>query len=78
MPSGTLVEIVLTFSLIRNIASFLKVGPPNDLNLTCICGIKIVSMLFIISGHALVFMIGGPVVNEDFFRNVISDYPYVY
>lgn len=72
MPSGTLAEVVLSFSVIRNAAKMLKVGPANDLNLNCVCGIKFVSMMIIVAGHTLVFMIGGPVVNDEFFKEVNS------
>lgn len=39
----------------------------DELGLSCVNGIKAVSMFFIISGHALVFMVGGPVQNSEFF-----------
>lgn len=42
----------------------------DDLGLSAINGIKAISMMLIIAGHALVFMIGGPVLNADFYAKV--------
>lgn len=40
----------------------------DDLGLSCINGIKAISMFFIVAGHALVFMVGGPVQNTEFYE----------
>ncbi len=45
-------------------------GSKDDLGLSAINGIKAISMILIIAGHALVFMIGGPVLNADFYAKV--------
>lgn len=41
----------------------------DDLGLSCINGIKALSMIFIVASHALVFMVGGPVQNSNFYAN---------
>lgn len=58
-------EVIISFSVIRNIYKF-QHTKPTDLNLECIAGIKVLSMAIIIGGHALIFMIGGPVENAIF------------
>lgn len=40
----------------------------NELGLGCINGIKALAMMFIVAGHALVFMVGGPVQNSSFYE----------
>lgn len=46
-------------------------GSKDDLGLSAINGVKAISMILIIAGHALVFMIGGPVLNADFYAKVL-------
>lgn len=41
-------------------------GSSDENGLSCVNGIKALAMLFILAGHALVFMIGGPVQNIHF------------
>ncbi|XP_018562596.1 nose resistant to fluoxetine protein 6-like [Anoplophora glabripennis] len=62
-------EVVICFSCINTIGKFLHVKP-NELNLECICGIKFLSMSLIIVGHSLIFFMGGPMVNRDFFKEM--------
>ncbi|KAJ8978537.1 hypothetical protein NQ317_009480, partial [Molorchus minor] len=63
---STFQEVVICFSYINTIGKFLHIKP-NELNLECICGIKFISMTLIIVGHSLMFIIGGPVANKNFF-----------
>jgi len=44
----------------------------DEYGLSCINGIKAVSMFCIISGHALVFMVGGPMQNSEFFKKQMT------
>lgn len=46
-------------------------GSNDDLGLSAINGVKAISMILIIAGHALVFMIGGPVLNADFLTDFL-------
>ncbi|KAF2899933.1 hypothetical protein ILUMI_06250 [Ignelater luminosus] len=62
---NTYQEILLSFSLVQNIRNLLRVKS-SDLNLNCICGIRFLSMFLIVSSHSLLFVIVGPVLNEDF------------
>lgn len=43
----------------------------DELGLSAINGIKAISMIFIIAGHALLFMVGGPQLNADFYAREI-------
>ena len=60
-------EKIIFFSYSANIK---KLGQESkdELGLGCVNGIKAISMFFIISGHALVFMVGGPVQNSKFYK----------
>lgn len=60
---------LLSKSYIENLQKLVK-GSKDDLGLSAINGIKAISMILIIAGHALVFMIGGPVLNADFYAKV--------
>lgn len=53
-----------------HLANIKKLGKESkdELGLSCVNGIKAVSMFFIICGHALVFMVGGPVQNAEFYQ----------
>lgn len=44
----------------------------DEMGLAAINGIKAISMLFIIGGHALLFMVGGPILNADFYAKVFG------
>lgn len=54
---------------IENLKKLISVGS-DDLGLRCVNGIKAIAMLFIVAGHSLLFMIGGPVKNSEFFEKV--------
>lgn len=58
-----------TSNRLENLQKLVK-GSTDDLGLSAINGIKAISMMLIIAGHALVFMIGGPVLNADFYAKV--------
>ncbi|KAG4079943.1 hypothetical protein HA402_006255 [Bradysia odoriphaga] len=70
-PKTSVEMLVLSFSLIENLQKLVK-GSKDDLGLSAINGIKAISMILIIAGHALVFMIGGPVLNADFYAKEIK------
>lgn len=56
----------MKFSFTANIK---KLGQESkdELGLSSVNGIKAISMFFIVAGHALVFMVGGPVQNSNFY-----------
>ncbi|GLV41238.1 uncharacterized protein CBL_04762 [Carabus blaptoides fortunei] len=68
MPANILTEIMLSLSVIRNTSKLLTINNSSDLNLKCICGIKFLSMILIIAAHSLLFLTGGPIVNEGFLK----------
>ena len=41
----------------------------DELGLACINGMKAIAMFLIVAGHALVYMIGGPVNNATFYKH---------
>lgn len=45
-------------------------GSRDELGLSTINGIKAFSMIFILAGHALLFMVGGPTLNSEFYAKV--------
>lgn len=53
----------------ENLKKLFKVGN-DDLGLSSVNGIKAIGMFLIIAGHSLVFMIGGPVKNSEFYTEV--------
>ncbi|GAB0098061.1 nose resistant to fluoxetine protein 6 [Sergentomyia squamirostris] len=55
-----------SFSITENMVKLVKKGS-DDLGLSCINGIKSLAMLFIICGHAMAFIAGGPIQNPDFY-----------
>lgn len=59
------------FFVAENLKKLIK-GSNDDLGLGAINGIKAISMFFIISGHTLMFMAGGPVLNSNFFAREIN------
>uniref|UniRef100_A0A182SXU3 Acyltransferase 3 domain-containing protein n=1 Tax=Anopheles maculatus TaxID=74869 RepID=A0A182SXU3_9DIPT len=65
-PTG--VAIVRSFSAVDNLRKLVQLSK-DDHGLGCINGIKALSMLFILGGHALVFMAGGPLLNPGFFHD---------
>lgn len=64
---STMEEIVGAFSITENLKKLTCVGS-DELGLSCVNGIKAIAMIFIIAGHALVFLIGGPVQNSEFYE----------
>ncbi|KAJ6640289.1 Nose resistant to fluoxetine protein 6 [Pseudolycoriella hygida] len=70
-PNSSFQMLLLSFSFIENLQKLVK-GSKDDLGLSAINGIKAISMMLIIAGHALVFMIGGPVLNADFYAKEIK------
>ncbi|XP_015122529.1 nose resistant to fluoxetine protein 6 [Diachasma alloeum] len=69
---GFLPQVLVSFSLISNIKKLF--GPANDdgLNLDCISGMKFLAMGFIVAGHCLVFIVGGPVLNSNFWTEAVT------
>lgn len=66
------VEVLYSFSIINNVKKMFSYHP-NELNLECVSGVKFISMTCIISSHSLLFLIGGPVLNTEFYDKVIAD-----
>lgn len=63
----TMEELIGAFSLTENLKKLTRMGS-DELGLSCVNGIKAMAMLFIIAGHSLVFLIGGPVQNSEFYE----------
>lgn len=54
---------------LENLQKLVK-GSKDDLGLSALNGIKALSMMLIIAGHALLFIVGGPVLNSDYYAKV--------
>uniref|UniRef100_A0A182QX25 Nose resistant-to-fluoxetine protein N-terminal domain-containing protein n=1 Tax=Anopheles farauti TaxID=69004 RepID=A0A182QX25_9DIPT len=67
-PAGPVAAILRAFSAIENLRKLAQVSK-DDHGLGCVNGIKALAMVFIVGGHALVFMAGGPLLNPAFFRD---------
>lgn len=52
------------------LANIRKLGQKSkdENGLSCVNGVKAISMIFIIAGHSLLFFVGGPVENSIFFK----------
>lgn len=61
-------HVPILHSHTENLKKLVK-GSSDENGLSCINGIKACAMLFILGGHALVFMLGGPVQNAEFFES---------
>lgn len=61
-------KCILSHTHTENLKKLVK-GSSDENGLSCINGIKACAMLFILGGHALVFMLGGPVQNAEFFES---------
>ncbi|XP_058118232.1 nose resistant to fluoxetine protein 6-like [Anopheles ziemanni] len=55
------------FSVLENLRKLAQ-DSKDEHGLGCINGIKAIAMIFILGGHALVFMAGGALLNPSFFR----------
>nr|CAD7572635.1 unnamed protein product [Timema californicum] len=56
-------DLLLAFSVSENLGKLLS-HTPSDLGMDCVFGFKFYSMIMILGGHSLLFLIGGPVLNE--------------
>nr|CAD7260545.1 unnamed protein product [Timema shepardi] len=56
-------DLLLAFSVSENLGKLLS-HTPSDLGIDCVFGFKFYSMIMILGGHSLLFLIGGPVLNE--------------
>ncbi|XP_052900794.1 nose resistant to fluoxetine protein 6-like [Anopheles moucheti] len=65
---STGLAVLRAFSAVDNLRKLTQLSK-DDHGLGCINGIKALSMVFILGGHALVFMAGGPLLNPSFFRD---------
>lgn len=65
------IYIFTTRRYTENLKKLISVGS-DELGLSCVNGIKAIAMIMIIAGHALLFMIGGPVQNSGFYEKVIN------
>lgn len=58
--------IIITTKTTENLKKMVK-GSADENGMSCINGVKALSMLFILAGHALVFVFSGPVHNSVFY-----------
>ncbi|CAB3229224.1 unnamed protein product [Arctia plantaginis] len=58
-------SLIISFSIINNMKKIISTKQHNTLGLECITGIKTLGMIFIIAGHACMFIASGPVMDAD-------------
>lgn len=58
-------ELIVSFSLINNLKKIFSTKQNNGLGLECISGIKSIAMVFIVAGHACLFIGSGPVMDAE-------------
>ncbi|CAH0629079.1 unnamed protein product [Chrysodeixis includens] len=58
-------SLIISFSMINNLKKIISTKQHNTLGLECITGIKALAMVFIIAGHACMFIASGPVMDAD-------------
>lgn len=69
--SKTVVEsVIVSFSIVENLNKIFNVKQQNDIGLNAIAGIRTLSMMFILAGHALIFIVGGPIMNSKLYDDV--------
>ncbi|XP_014486530.1 PREDICTED: nose resistant to fluoxetine protein 6-like isoform X2 [Dinoponera quadriceps] len=71
-PDGILLKILISFSLISNLKKLFSPAQVDNLHLDCVSGIKFISMVFIVAGHSLVFIMSGPVYNKYFYDEAVT------
>ncbi|KAH9636680.1 hypothetical protein HF086_003228 [Spodoptera exigua] len=57
--------LIISFSMINNMKKIISTKQHNSLGLECVSGIKALAMIFIIAGHACMFIASGPVMDAD-------------
>ncbi|XP_022828881.1 nose resistant to fluoxetine protein 6-like [Spodoptera litura] len=57
--------LIISFSMINNMKKIISTKQHNTLGLECVSGIKALAMIFIIAGHACMFIASGPVMDAD-------------
>ncbi|CAB0036483.1 unnamed protein product [Trichogramma brassicae] len=60
-------QILLAFSMPENLKKLCSPAH-DDLKFECISGMKFLAMLFIIAGHTLIFVVSGPVLNQQYWQ----------
>ncbi|KAG7305317.1 hypothetical protein JYU34_009377 [Plutella xylostella] len=58
-------DLIVSFSIINNMKKILSTKQNNSLGLDCIAGIKTLAMIFIVAGHACLFIATGPVMDAE-------------
>ncbi|KAJ8668277.1 hypothetical protein QAD02_009940 [Eretmocerus hayati] len=71
IPRDVMPQILLAFSMPANLKKLCSPAH-EDLKFECISGIKFLSMVFVIAGHTLIFVVSGPVLNQKFWHEAIG------
>ncbi|CAK1551594.1 unnamed protein product [Leptosia nina] len=66
-------DLIVSFSLINNIKKILSTKQNNSLGLECVTGIRALAMIFIVGGHACLFIGSGPVMDATAWDRLIQD-----
>lgn len=71
---GIAYNLIVSFSIINNMKKILSTKQNSDLGLDCIAGMKTLAMVFIIAGHACLFIASGPVMDAEAWDRVSQLY----
>ncbi|XP_026326744.1 nose resistant to fluoxetine protein 6-like [Hyposmocoma kahamanoa] len=71
--SSVIHDLVISFSVINNLKKILSTRQNNSLGLECVTGIKTLAMVFIIAGHACLFIGSGPVMDAEAWDRLVRD-----
>ncbi|XP_072941753.1 nose resistant to fluoxetine protein 6-like [Epargyreus clarus] len=64
-------DLIVSFSMINNVKKIISTKQNNGLGLECVTGIKALAMIFIIAGHACLFIGSGPVMDAEAWDRLI-------
>ncbi|XP_022126987.2 nose resistant to fluoxetine protein 6 [Pieris rapae] len=70
---GTAHDLIVSFSLINNMKKILSTKQNNSLGLECVTGMRALAMIFIVAGHACLFIGSGPVMDAKAWDRLIQD-----
>ncbi|XP_028028597.1 nose resistant to fluoxetine protein 6-like [Bombyx mandarina] len=68
---SVITELITSFSVINNVKKIISTKQQGNLGLECVTGIKALSMIFILGGHACLFIASGPVMDATAWDRLI-------
>ncbi|XP_037297420.1 nose resistant to fluoxetine protein 6-like [Manduca sexta] len=66
-------DLIISFSVINNVKKIISTKQNSSLGLECVNGIKALAMIFILAGHACLFIASGPVMDAAAWDRLVRD-----